>query len=151
MISAIQIISIGLAGAFTLGLLKKSAKDVSAIIMLVAIAAMTYISADWLIALLSGAETAQIFTAGFKPPYSINLQMGLNEAVLSTMINVVGFLGGIYLYKDLKNSGSHAITVFLVFIMGLNVIIMTRDAFNLFVFIEVITSSMDDAITINHV
>ena len=139
MISAIHIISIGLGGAFALGLLKKSAKDVSAIIMLLAIAAMTYISADWLMALLSGAETAQFLTAGFQPPFSINLQMGLSEAVLTTMINFVGLLGGIYLYKDLKSSGSHAITVFLVFIMGMNVIIMTRDAFNLFVFLEVVS------------
>jgi formate hydrogenlyase subunit 3/multisubunit Na+/H+ antiporter MnhD subunit len=139
MISPIHIITIGLGGAFALGFVNKKAKSLAAIIMLIAIAFMGIISGSWLFQLLNDAESQQIFTAGFKPPYSINLLMGLNEAFLTTMINLVGLLGGLYLFSTLKKTGSHAIMVFLVFIMGLNVIIMTRDAFNLFVFMEVVS------------
>ncbi len=138
MISPIHIISIGLGGAFFLGFAGKKAQSLAAYIMLAAIAIMGIISASWLNALLLGDTSAvQIFTAGFKPPYSINLAMGLNEAFLTTIINFVALLGGFYLLNTLKKAGNHAIMVFLVFVMGLNVIVMTRDAFNLFVFMEI--------------
>ncbi len=139
MISPIHIISIGLGVSFALGFVNEKAKNLAATSMLVAIGLMGTISAAWLTALVQGAETIQIFTAGFKPPYSINLMMGLHEAFLSTLINLAGLLGGLYLLQSLKKAGNHSIMVFLVFIMGLNVIIMTRDAFNLFVFMEVVS------------
>ncbi len=139
MISPIHIITIGLGGAFALGFVSKKAKALTTSLMLVAIALMGTISGSWLFELLSGGTETMVYTAGFKPPYSINLLMGLNEALLTTMINFVGLLGGIYLFGNLKKAGSHAVMVFLVFIMGLNVIVMTRDAFNLFVFMEVVS------------
>ena len=141
MISPIHILTIGLGVAFALGFVNKKAKDVALVIMLTAIALMGVITGAWLISLLQGSSAEQVFTAGFKPPYSINLLMGLNEAFLTTAINLIGFLGGLYLYGSLKKTGNHAIMVFLIFIMGLNVIIMTRDIFNLFVFMEVVTIS----------
>ena len=139
MISPIHILTIGLGGAFALGFVPKKAKDMAAIIMLFAIALMGAISGSWLLSLINGSSAEQIFSAGFQPPYSINLLMGLNEAILTTAINVIGLLGGIYLYKSLKSAGNHAIMVFLIFIMGLNIIIMTRDIFNLFVFMEIVS------------
>lgn len=139
MISPIHIITIGLGTAFALGFVSKKAKSLATIAMLVAIGLMGAITGSWLMELLQGGAEKMVFTAGFKPPYSINLLMGLNEALLTTMINVVGLLGGIYLFGSLKKSGNHAVMVFLIFIMGLNVIVMTRDAFNLFVFMEVVS------------
>ena len=137
MISPIHIITIGLGGAFFLGFVNKNAKNFALIFTLIAIALMGVISSSWLFSLLNGGKDALIFTAGFKPPYSINLLMGLNEAFLTTIINLVGFLGAIYLMNALRKSGNHTFMVLLIFIMGLNVIVMTRDAFNLFVFMEV--------------
>ncbi len=139
MISPIHIISIGLGTAFALGFLNKKSNGLAVSLMLVAIALMAAVSSSWFIKLYQGAEAIEVYTAGFKPPYSINLRMGLNEALLSSLINLAGFLGGLYMFKNLKNTGKHAIMVFLVFVMGLNVIILTRDAFNLFVFMEVVS------------
>jgi formate hydrogenlyase subunit 3/multisubunit Na+/H+ antiporter MnhD subunit len=139
MISPIHIISIGLGVAFALGFVNKKAKNLAATLMLVAIGLMGTISATWLYGMLNGAQAMQVFTAGYKPPFSINLLMGLNEAFLTTLINLVGLLGGLYLLQHLKKTGNYASMVFLVFVMGLNVIIMTRDAFNLFVFMEVVS------------
>ena len=134
MISPIHIISIGLGGAFLLGFVNKKATNFASIFMLAALAAMGFISGSWLIEIINGSNAVEIFTAGFKPPYSINLLMGRSEAFLTTMVNIAGFLGGLYLLNTLKRAGNHAIMVYLIFVMGLNVIIMTRDAFNLFVF-----------------
>ncbi len=141
MISPIHIVTIGLGGAFFLGFVSKKAVNFASIFMLLAVALMGIISGFWLAGILSGGSGVEIYTAGFKPPYSINLLMGRNEAFLTTMINIVGFFGGLYFLGALKKAGTHAIMVFLVFVMGLDVIIMTRDAFNLFVFMEIASIS----------
>lgn len=137
MISPIHIITITLGIAFLLGLLKKLNSNISTLLMVGAIGAAGIISALWYSKLAAGAAQAEVFTAGFKPPYSINLLMSKAEALITLFINVAGFLGGIYLYNIFKKQGIYTMIIFLVFIMSLNVIVMTRDIFNLFVFMEV--------------
>lgn len=137
MVNPIYIIAIGLGTAFFLGFFKKG-KTFAALLMLIALTAMTVISFQWLRAFLFGGQMPQqIFTAGFKPPFSINLLMGRNEAFFTLMINLVGLLSGLYLFDRLKKLGPHAVSVYLVLIMGLNGMVMTRDLFNLFVFLEI--------------
>ena len=138
MLSPIHIITISLGSAFALGFLGNLPKKVLAVLMLIAIGAITYISTQWAYALYFGnVDTAQIFTAGFEPPYSISLKMGIYEAFFTSLVNIIGLLGGIYLFNTLVKQGKNVIIVFLVFIMGLNVIILTQDLFNLFVFLEI--------------
>ncbi len=138
MISPIHIITIALGVAFALGFIGKLSQKISAFIMLAAVGALSFISAQWVYAFYTGAqETIQIYTAGFKPPYSVNLQMGYHEAVITFMINSIGLLGGIYLFKSLVKQGKNAIAVYIILLMGLNVIVLTQDMFNLFVFLEV--------------
>ncbi len=138
MISPIHIITIALGTAFALGFMGKLSQKISAFIMLAAVGMLTVISAQWVYAFYSGGqETVQIFTAGFKPPYSVNLQMGYQEAVITLMVNFIGLLSGIYLFKTLVKQGKNAIAVYIILLMGLNVIVLTQDMFNLFVFLEV--------------
>ncbi|MDY0253145.1 MAG: proton-conducting transporter membrane subunit [Tenuifilaceae bacterium] len=138
MVSPIYIVAIALGVAFALGFLGKREK-LSLSLVYIALAAMTAISGMWLIHFLnnSAAETVQVFTGGFKPPFSINLQIGLGESLFIVLINVVGFLGAIYLHNELVKAGKNIMIVLLVLIMGLNVMVMTRDLFNLFVFMEI--------------
>ncbi len=138
MVGPIYIIALALGLAFFLGFFGKSLRTISGYVMLAGLVLMTFISGQWLLAFLNGTvSTQEIFTAGFKPPYSINLRMGFEEAVFTTMINSIGLLGGIYMFRRLKEVGNAAMSVFIVLIMSLNVIVMTRDLFNLFVFIEI--------------
>jgi formate hydrogenlyase subunit 3/multisubunit Na+/H+ antiporter MnhD subunit len=138
MVSPIYIVAIALGLAFFMGMFGKSLKNFSGGLMIAGLSAITLISGQWLWAFLNHfTETAQVLTAGFKPPYAISLQMGLEEAVLTFMINLAGLLGGSYLYKILKEKGAQAMMVYVVFIMSMNVTVMTRDLFNLFVFLEV--------------
>jgi len=140
----IYIIGIGLAAAFLLGFFHRGTL-VPRIIMVAVTACFTIISLVWMQAFLLQGQTAvqgqtvQVFTAGFQPPFSINLRMGAEEAFLTLLINISGLLGGIYLLDTLKKMGSHAISVFIILIMGMNGIIMTRDIFNLFVFMEIVS------------
>ena len=138
MVAPIYIIAVALGIAFLLAFLKSRGSKVAEFIMELTIAFMAFISLQWLIGFLSGTVTEKtVYTAGFEPPFSINLVMGKMEAFFASLVNVAGLLGGVYLRKRLKEQGANAVIVYLLLFMGLNAIIMTRDIFNLFVFLEI--------------
>jgi formate hydrogenlyase subunit 3/multisubunit Na+/H+ antiporter MnhD subunit len=138
MVGPIYIIAIALGTAFSLGLFKNANRNISFALMFLAMAFMTFISGQWLYAFLTQQqETIQIFTAGFKPPFSISLQLGLHEAIFISIVNVVGLLSALYLIDHLRNKGVNMMMIFILLFMGLNVVVMTRDIFNLFVFLEI--------------
>ncbi len=138
MVSPIYIVAAALGVGFAIGVLGKLGKNFSGILALLTIGFMTFVSSEWLYAFYVGNQVpTYIFTAGFKPPISINLLMGPKEAFLTTMVNFIGLLGGIYLFFNFGRKGRNAYVVYMVFLMSLNVVIMTRDIFNLFVFLEI--------------
>ena len=138
MVGPIYIVAVALGMAFFMGFLGKKGINIAGILMVASLAFLSFISLQWLYAFVFQGQTPEyIYTAGFQPPFSINLLMGKTEALFTSMVNVVGLLGGIYLYNKLKENGISAMVVFLVFIMSLNVLVMTRDLFNFFVFLEV--------------
>jgi formate hydrogenlyase subunit 3/multisubunit Na+/H+ antiporter MnhD subunit len=140
MVDPIYIVASGLGIAFLLGLIKRAGRKTSGMVMLFTLAFMTFISVQWLWALVFNQhEPHYTYTAGFKPPFSINLLMSRHESILTTMINALGLLGGIYLRDKFRKEGVNSMIVYLVLFMGLNVIVMTRDIFNLFVFLEVVS------------
>ena len=137
-ISPIYIIAVSLGIAFFSGLLGKKAQQFSYSLLLIALLFNTFVSLQWVYGLSNNlVQAQQIFTAGFKPPFSINLLMGFNEAVITSLINFVGLLGAIYMASTLKKNGAGSQVVLLVFLMSLNVIVFSRDLFNIFVFLEV--------------
>ncbi|GAB4293963.1 MAG: hypothetical protein Kow0068_18890 [Marinilabiliales bacterium] len=143
MVAPIHIISIALGVAFLLGLTGKLNVNIRIGVTLASVAALTLISGMWAWKMLTNlSEPVQVFTAGFKPPFSINLQMGPFEAVITLMINFVGLFGGLYLFDVFKKEGKNSLMIYLVFLLGLNVSVMTRDIFNLFVFMEVSTIAL---------
>ena len=138
MVSPIYIVAAALGVGFAIGVLGKLGKYFSGILALITIAFMTFVSSEWLYAFYFGEQVQQyFFTAGFAPPLSINLLMGPQEAFMATLINLGGLLGGIYLFFNFGRKGRNAYVVYMVFLMSLNVVIMTRDLFNLFVFLEI--------------
>lgn len=139
MVSAIFIIAAGLGAAFLLGLLKEEQKGAAFAITVAAFAFMAWVSWTWTVALSTGvAEPVMILTAGSQPPFAINLQMGLAEAWVLTIINVVGLISAFYMRPALDRLGRRALAVLLIMIMALSGLVLTRDVFNLFVFFELI-------------
>lgn len=137
MVNPLYIIAAGLAAAFVLGMLPRR-ETLAATLAVVLLAAFTAVSASWLSAFFwGGAEAVQFFTAGSRPPFSIALQVGAHEAFFALAVNLVALLSGVYLFDTLRRRGTHAISVFIVLVVGLNGVILTRDLFNLFVFLEV--------------
>ena len=137
MVNPIYIFIIALGTGFLLSLFDKINRNFAMLIFFATLTSMAFISGQWFFALLQGAEPQMIFTAGFKPPFSINLRMGLEEAFFTIMSNLLGMFSGVYLIKKFKEEKVYAMILFLMLIMGINGLIMTRDLFNLFVFLEI--------------
>ncbi|PIE07025.1 MAG: NADH-quinone oxidoreductase subunit F [Rhodobacterales bacterium] len=139
MVSVLYIIAAGLGTAFLIGLLKSSQKGLAFLFTVLALAFMSWVSLDWTVALSQGrALPTNVMTAGFPPPFAINLFIGHGEAWLLTVVNVTGLLSAFYMYGALSRMGRGAMAVLLIIIMALSGLIMTRDVFNLFVFFELI-------------
>lgn len=138
MVTPIFIIAIGLGLAFALGFIPKKHINLTGMLSILGLIFMMFISGQWLFGYLGNNDLSRyIFTAGAKAPFSIALRMGESEAMITLLINIVGALSAIYLYDKLKQIGRNAFIIYLVLIMALNVIVMTRDLFNLFVFLEI--------------
>lgn len=138
MVNPILIIAIGLGGAFALGIIRGGGNRPAYWFTMSAMGAMLLISLQWSHGFMfDGLATAPVFTAGFGPPVSIVLQMGRTEALLTLFINLIGLLTAMHMSRLLRQTGSGAMAVLLLLIMGLNGIVLTRDIFNFFVFLEI--------------
>ncbi|MDK9695452.1 MAG: proton-conducting transporter membrane subunit [Siculibacillus sp.] len=139
MVSPLHILVVGLGAAFFVGLLNHDARRTAFAITLAALAAMTLIAGSWAWAFLFGGATPfTILTAGAPPPFAINLGVAAPEAVLVALVCAVGLLSALTMRDALERFGHRAMAVFLVAVMALVGIILTRDVFNLFVFFELI-------------
>lgn len=134
----LNIFLLGLGGGFLIPLLYRIAKPLPAAGFVVALSGMTAISAACLWKLHHGGSTIEVFTAGSVPPFSINLRFGPWEGFFSLCVNVVAVLGAWHLWDRLRSSYA-ALLLYLILIMGINGMVMTRDLFNQFVFLEIVS------------
>jgi formate hydrogenlyase subunit 3/multisubunit Na+/H+ antiporter MnhD subunit len=137
MVDPIWILIISLGIAFLLSLFDKISRSISLLIFFGGLAILTFIPSQWFIHILYGGVGKQIFTAGFQPPMSINLQMGLEESFFTFLINLAALLSAFYLLSKFKKTKSYAMSLFMALVLGLNGLVMTRDLFNTFVFLEI--------------
>lgn len=137
MVNPIWILIVTLGIAFLIALFDKLSRSFSQLIFFGALVLTTAISAQWFFHLLYGGENIQIFTAGTIPPISINLQMGLEESLFTFLINLAALLSALYLTPKFKLAKSYALSLYLAMVLGLNGLVMTRDLFNVFVFLEI--------------
>ncbi|MBN2526996.1 MAG: NADH-quinone oxidoreductase subunit F [Deltaproteobacteria bacterium] len=150
MVEPVYLIVVALGAAFSLGLLRKAGFVMHHLVLLLSLATMTAISAQWTVGLFTGSVSpAAIPTAGFSPPISINLQMGKTEGFLTLLVNLSVFLSSLFMIKTVKRRSVYVPMLMLVFASGLNGIIMTRDLFNLFVFIEIMSIALAGLIVLN--
>ncbi|PWK68997.1 proton-conducting transporter membrane subunit [Aminobacter sp. AP02] len=134
----LNIFLLGLGGGFLIPLLYKIAKPLPAIAFVAALVGIAAISGINLWALHNGQPTIEILTAGSTPPFSINLRFGLWEGVFTFSVNVAALLGAWHLWGRLRDSYA-ALLLYLILVMGINGMVMTRDLFNLFVFLEIVS------------
>ncbi len=125
-----------LGTAFTMPLIEKAGVKLAQLFFLSALGLLLIISGGILAELINGAADIEVTTAGFKPPLSINFRIGLGEAVVWTASSLVLLIGAAYMIRREKD-GMYDRMLYLVLALGITGLILTRDLFNLFVFLEI--------------
>ncbi len=98
------------------------------------------LAAYWLstLGLFSGAYV-DIETGGWPAPFGILLRLGGPEAGLILAADVVAFFSALYLWPRAQDgAGVRALVIQLMIVLGAHGLILTRDLFNMFVFIEIV-------------
>ena len=127
---------IALGAGFLVPLFDRAHRGSAILVFLTALAAMVAIAGLNLLAIVNGAPSIDIETAGIAPPFSINLRFGLFEGGFVLAVNIAALLAAWHSLPLLKQHAS-ALLLYLIMVMGINGMIMTRDLFNLFIFIEI--------------
>ncbi len=143
MVNPIYILIVMLAGVFLIPLFDKVSRKFSVIVSGLIMTAAAVIPGIWLWNMTqSGTQiSVSMFTAGSKPPFSISLHMGIIESILLTLVNFTGILTIMYNSQKMVRGSKYFIMLIITLFIGINGIILTRDIFNLFVFIEIMSLS----------
>jgi formate hydrogenlyase subunit 3/multisubunit Na+/H+ antiporter MnhD subunit len=131
----LNIFIVGLGGGFLIPLLNRFGRAWAAAAFVAALAAIALISVSGAVHVFFNGAPIEILTGGAEPPYAINLRMGLAEAFAASCISVVALLGAVYLGREKYK----VLLLYLILVMGVLGMVMTRDLFNLFVFLEIVS------------
>ena len=130
----IYVIALGIG--FLIPLFDRAHRGSAILVFFAALASMAGIAAVNLLAIINGAPSIDIETAGIAAPFSINLRFGLFEGGVVLAVNSIALLAAWHFLPALKQHAS-ALLLYLILVMGINGMVMTRDLFNLFIFIEI--------------
>jgi formate hydrogenlyase subunit 3/multisubunit Na+/H+ antiporter MnhD subunit len=136
LLQPLSIFIVALAAAFLIPLFDRAGRGTAIMVFFAALTGLALIAGVDLLALVDGAPAFIIETAGIKPPFSINLRFGLFEGVFVFAVNTMALLAAWHYLPVLKRQAA-ALLLFLILVMGIDGMIMTRDLFNLFIFIEI--------------
>ena len=137
MVNPILLIAVALGVAFLLPVVDRLGRPVSRGLHLLTLAFGMLVSFRWLAALAAGAEPAQIVTGGWPPPLGINLFFGPLEAALVALAFTTALVAALYLAHHEQTPTVKSLVIQLVLVVGAVGLIMTRDLFNTFVFLEI--------------
>lgn len=146
MVSPIYLIAITLFTAFLLPIFEKASRNLAQIIVILVTAGLAALPGSYIISWISQSGVAGLLsvppvlveTAGFSAPFSIALQLGSREAILLVLMNTVALLSIIYQLNTRKaHWHGKELILFLMLLVGTNGLVMTRDLFNIFVFLEI--------------
>jgi formate hydrogenlyase subunit 3/multisubunit Na+/H+ antiporter MnhD subunit len=142
MVSPVILIAAALGFAFLYPLIEKAGRRTAAIAGVVLLGAFAAQSAAWFIAMMADGAPVISQTAGFNAPLSINLLVGQPEAMVLTAVNLIAMLALAYqafASSSVKEDRWHGrqVVLFFVMVLGANGLVMTRDLFNVFVFMEI--------------
>lgn len=136
LLAPINLIIAALGVGFLLPLIARSSEGAARALFWLTQFCLLLLSGVWSLRLINGAPPVEIITAGIQPPFAINLRFGLFEAFVVFAVNLSAILGSGYLLTYFRAKAS-AMSIYLILVMGISGMVMTRDLFNLFIFIEI--------------
>ena len=137
MVSPILLIAVPLGAAFLLPLFDRLGRPVSRAVHMLVLLFCLGVSGSWLLALLHGAAPAEVLTGGWPPPIGINLRLGVLEAGLVALAALTGLGSALYLAHHEDHADLRGLVIQVLLVAGATGLIMTRDLFNTFVFLEI--------------
>lgn len=138
MVSPIILVAASLGCAFLFPLFERINRRFGVVVGLAVLLAFAGVAIQWVVALAAGAQPFVSQTAGFIAPLSINLVVGPVEATAILVILFVSIAG--YLAMTFRSDApwhGKQIVLFFVLLLGSFGLVMTRDLFNVFVFMEI--------------
>jgi len=118
---AIYVLALG--SGFLIPLLFRARAGFAVALFMLALAGMTLIPTLGFVALLQGAATIEILTAGVVPPFAINLRFGLAESLFVLAVNLAGLLAAWHYLHRLRETAA-AMLLCIILIMGIDGMIM---------------------------
>ena len=129
------ILAVLLGIAFIMPLLERAGRALAQGFFLAALLALFLSSGLSLADLAAGAPDIEVATSGFRPPLSINFRISIVEASIWSASALILLIGGLYMIRREKD-GMYDRMLYLILAIGTTGLILTRDLFNLFVFLE---------------
>ena len=142
MVNPIYILIVSLAAGFLLSVIDKVGRKWSLTFLYGILLFNIAVIFEWFYQFtILGKPSLILHTAGFLAPLSINLKLGLLESFVLLFANIAGLMSAIFLFKKFIKTHISGLILYLILIMGVNGLVMTRDLFNIFVFLEIVSIS----------
>lgn len=144
MVNPLYLVAMLLGMAFFHPLIDKLSKKVARILVTIALLVSVAIPLHWMTVLdLGSLQTVMFQTAGFKAPFSINLRVGVQESLFLMMINAGALFSAFYALRKRSEGWDGASQVLLLtLVLGVDGLVLSRDLFNIFVFMEISSISL---------
>ncbi|NOZ78734.1 MAG: hypothetical protein GXP48_06055 [Acidobacteria bacterium] len=137
MVNPILLIAVPLAVAFLLPLVDMLGRRTTRAVHLLTLAFELFVAGEWLTRFQHGAAAVTLMTGGWAPPIGINLRLGPMEAALVGLAALTGIGSALYLAHHEEVGSLRGLVIQLLLVTGAIGLIMTRDVFNTFVFLEI--------------
>ncbi len=142
MVNPILLIAVPLGVAFLLPLVDRLGRAASRWVHFLTLVFYTGVAGSWAMALHKGTVAAKdIITASWPPPIGINLHMGPAEAVILSLAGITGICAALYLVPREEKPSIRSIVLQVLLLAGTAGLTLTRDIFNMFVFLEITSIS----------
>ncbi|MBN2799277.1 MAG: hypothetical protein JXX28_09045 [Deltaproteobacteria bacterium] len=137
LLDPILLFALPMGVAFLLPLIDKLGRSVTHAVHLLVLAAMFGLTGWWTWQLAHGMAPIEIQTGGWAPPIGIALRLGVTEGLLALFAQGAALFGAVYLWGREEHGDIRAIALQLALVVGALGLFMTRDLFNIFVFVEI--------------
>lgn len=137
MVDPIYLLAIPFLTAFLLPLIYKAGRKAAFAVFALLLVFLAALPLQLFLSFLQGQPALLVETAGFPPPFSISLRFGPAEILAVLGANLTALFSGLLLAGRLGRNSAYGLMLFAILTLAVDGLIVTRDLFNMFVFMEI--------------
>lgn len=144
MVNPLILLAISLFTAFIFPLFEKIHINLGKVAVVSALTSLVVIPSTWILTFINENQSlVYSSTAGLNSLFTINVSAGIIESMALVTVNLLGlFIISQLIFTRVNSWKGREIILFMVMILGANGLILTRDLFNIFVFMEISSISL---------